>query len=119
MVKSLHSDRNRIVFQKVHQAHTSVEKLSAVLDPFEKFTTDVQLINVAGQGDLHNMADFPYGMALITAYLREQGFKTLLLQYPIWKKNEYYINLLHFKLLYSYSTWNYLVNLWYSGNRKP
>lgn len=55
----------------------------------QKFTTDVQLINVADQGDLHNMADFPYGMALITAYLREQGFETLLLQYSIWKKDEY------------------------------
>jgi len=55
----------------------------------QKFTADVQLINVAGQGDMHNMADFPYGIALITAYLREQGFKTLMLQYPLWKKEEY------------------------------
>ncbi|MBT6229802.1 MAG: radical SAM protein, partial [Candidatus Scalindua sp.] len=53
------------------------------------FSTDVQLINVASQGDLHNMADFPYGMALITAYLREQGFKTLMLQNPTWKNEEY------------------------------
>lgn len=51
--------------------------------------TDVQLINVANQGDLHNMADFPYGIALITAYLREQNFKTLMLQYPTWRKKEY------------------------------
>lgn len=54
-----------------------------------KFTADAQLINVAGPGDMHSMADFPYGMALITAYLREQGFKPLMLQYPIWKKEEY------------------------------
>jgi len=47
----------------------------------QQFTTDVQLINVADQGDMHNLADFPYGIALITAYLREQGFKTLMLQY--------------------------------------
>ena len=53
------------------------------------FSTDVQLINVASQGDLHNMADFPYGMALITAYLREQGVKTLMLQNPTWKNEEY------------------------------
>ena len=55
----------------------------------EKFTADVQLINVAHPGDLHNMADFPYGVALITAYLREQGYETLMLQYPTWKKDEY------------------------------
>ena len=48
----------------------------------QQFVTDVQLINVADQGDMHNFADFPYGIALITAYLREQGFKTLMLQYP-------------------------------------
>jgi len=50
---------------------------------------DVQLINVAGKGDLHFMADFPYGMALITGYLREKGFRTMMLQYPLWKKEEY------------------------------
>src|SRR3972149_3228216 len=55
----------------------------------QKFNTDVQLINVASQGDLHNMADFPYGIALITAYLREQNFKTFMLQYPTWRKKEY------------------------------
>lgn len=54
-----------------------------------KFTADVQLLNVADQGDMHNMADFPYGMALITAYLRKQGFETLLLQYPTWEKEAY------------------------------
>ena len=54
-----------------------------------KYDVDVQLINVAGEGDLRYMADFPYGMALITGYLREKGFKTLMLQYPIWKKEEY------------------------------
>ena len=52
-------------------------------------STDIQLINVASQGDMHNMADFPYGMALITSYLRQQGIDTLLLQYPLWKKEEY------------------------------
>jgi len=55
----------------------------------EKYTVDLQLINVAGEGDLHYMADFPYGMALITAYLREKGFKTMMFQYPTWKKEEY------------------------------
>ena len=60
----------------------------------QKFTADVQLINVADEGDFHYMADFPYGMALITAYLREQGFKTLMLQLPTWKKEEYLKNIL-------------------------
>ena len=55
----------------------------------QKYTADVQLINVADEGDFHYMADFPYGMALITAYLREQGFETLMLQLPTWKKEEY------------------------------
>ena len=55
----------------------------------KKFNNDVQLINVAGKGDLHFMADFPYGLALITAYLRKMGFKTLMLQYPTWKKKSY------------------------------
>ena len=50
---------------------------------------DAQFINVAAQGDMHYMADFPYGLALIVAYLREQGFKTLMLQYPTWMKEEY------------------------------
>ena len=52
-------------------------------------TTDVQMINVASQGDMHDMADFPYGLALMVGYLRDQGFDTQLLQYPIWKKEEY------------------------------
>ena len=52
-------------------------------------TTDIQFINVAGQGDMHYMADFPYGLALLTAYMREQGLRTLLLQYPTWLKDEY------------------------------
>ncbi len=49
------------------------------------FNIDIQLINAAEKGDLHHLADFPYGMALITTYLRQQGVKTLLLQYPIWE----------------------------------
>ena len=52
-------------------------------------TADIQLINVAAKGDMYHMADFPYGMALITAYLRQQGSNVLLLQYPLWKKEEY------------------------------
>ena len=48
----------------------------------KKFTNDIQLINVSQFGDIHHLADWPYGMALITAYLRDQGFKTLMLQYP-------------------------------------
>ena len=52
-------------------------------------TTDVQLINVGGQGDIHDMADFPYGLALMVGYLRAQGFDTQLNQYPTWKKEEY------------------------------
>lgn len=60
----------------------------------QKFNTDIQLINVASQGDMHNMADFPYGIALITAYLREQNFKTLMLQYPTWEKEKYIKNIL-------------------------
>tara|TARA_B100000315_G_scaffold219034_1_gene220713 strand:+ start:3294 stop:5036 length:1743 start_codon:yes stop_codon:yes gene_type:complete len=55
----------------------------------QKFITDVSLINVSKKGDLHNMADFPYGMALIAAYLREQGYITLMLQYPTWKEEKY------------------------------
>jgi radical SAM superfamily enzyme YgiQ (UPF0313 family) len=54
-----------------------------------RYVADVQLINVARKVDMHHLADFPYGMALITAYLRELDFKTLLIQYPIWKKEEY------------------------------
>ena len=57
-------------------------------------TTDVQLINVAAKGDMYHMADFPYGMALITAYLRQQGSNVLLLQYPLWKKEKYLKNIL-------------------------
>ncbi len=52
-------------------------------------TVDMQLINVAKQGDMHYMADFPYGMALLAGYLREQGYNVLMLQYPIWKKKDY------------------------------
>jgi len=55
----------------------------------QKFATDVQLINVGNKGDVHNMADFPYGMSLITAYIRKQGINTLLLQYPLQKKEAY------------------------------
>ena len=54
-----------------------------------QITTDVQMINVADQGDLHDMADFPYGMALMVAYLRTQNIDTLLLQYPTWRKEEF------------------------------
>ncbi len=50
---------------------------------------DIQLINVAAKGDVYHMADFPYGMALITAYLRQQGLNVLLIQYPLWKTKEY------------------------------
>ena len=52
-------------------------------------TTDVQMINVASKGDVHDMADFPYGLAVIVGYLRDQGLETLLLQYPTWKNQEY------------------------------
>ena len=54
-----------------------------------KFETDIQLINVANKGDLHNRGDFPYGMALITSYLRQEGLEVLMLQYPTWLKSEY------------------------------
>lgn len=50
---------------------------------------DIQMINVADVGDVHNMADFPYGMALMVGYLREQGNNTLMLQYPVWQKEHY------------------------------
>ena len=50
---------------------------------------DVQLINCADKGDLHHIADFPYGLALIAAYLREQGYSTLLHQYPAYDKPNY------------------------------
>jgi len=56
---------------------------------FQELKTDVQMINVASQGDMHDMADFPYGLALMVGYLRDQGFETLMLQYPTWKKEEY------------------------------
>lgn len=46
-------------------------------------TVDAQLINVAEQGDLHHLADFPYGMALIVSYMRSQDQSVLFLQYPI------------------------------------
>jgi hypothetical protein len=52
-------------------------------------STDMQMINVADKGDVHNMADFPYGMALMVGYMRDQGLDTLMLQYPIWQKEEY------------------------------
>ncbi len=55
----------------------------------QQLTTDVQMINVAWPGEIHGMGDFPYGMALMVQYLREQGVKTLMLQYPVWKKEEY------------------------------
>lgn len=51
--------------------------------------SDVQLINVALEGDMRHVADYPYGLALITAYLRDQNINTLMLQYPVWKKEEY------------------------------
>ena len=54
-------------------------------------TVDVQMINVADVGDVHDMADFPYGMALMVGYLRDKGFNTLMLQYPTWQK-KYYID---------------------------
>ena len=54
-----------------------------------QYAIDIQFINVADKGDMHSMADFPYGLALMTAYLRKQGIETLMLQYPTWKKEEY------------------------------
>ena len=48
-----------------------------------------KLINCADKGDLHHMSDYPYGLALIAAYLREQGYLTLLNQYPAWDKASY------------------------------
>jgi anaerobic magnesium-protoporphyrin IX monomethyl ester cyclase len=51
--------------------------------------TDVQLINVALDGDVNHIADFPYGMALITAYLRSVNIKTLMLQYPVSNKEDF------------------------------
>jgi anaerobic magnesium-protoporphyrin IX monomethyl ester cyclase len=53
------------------------------------FKTDIQLINVADKGDLHNRGDYPYGMALIQAYLQQEGVESLMLQYPIWLKEEF------------------------------
>jgi len=55
----------------------------------QRITTDVQMINVAAQSDMHDMADYPYGMAVAVGYLRDQGIDTLFLQYPTWKKEEY------------------------------
>jgi radical SAM superfamily enzyme YgiQ (UPF0313 family) len=54
-----------------------------------KFKTDIQLINVADKGDLHNIGDYPYGMALIQAYLLQEGLESLMLQYPTWVKEDY------------------------------
>ncbi|MBM14705.1 MAG: hypothetical protein CMH75_01215 [Nitrospina sp.] len=31
----------------------------------QKFKTNIQFINIADKGDLHNTGGFPYGMALI------------------------------------------------------
>ena len=53
------------------------------------FATDVSLINVASEGDSFDMADFPYGLALMTGYLRGQGFDCLLLQYHTWKEEDH------------------------------
>ena len=55
----------------------------------ELFATDVQLINVAGEGDAYDMADFPYGLALVAGYLRDKGVDCLLLQYHTWKGQEH------------------------------
>jgi anaerobic magnesium-protoporphyrin IX monomethyl ester cyclase len=55
----------------------------------QKFQTDIQLINVAGKGDLHNTGDYPYGMALIMAYLKQEGIDAMMLQYPTWLKEDY------------------------------
>ena len=55
----------------------------------QEFAIDMQLINVAEKGDLRNMADYPYGMAVIAGYLREKGFDVLMCQYPKWKKGDY------------------------------
>jgi len=54
----------------------------------QKPNVDCHLINVANKGDMRHMADFPYGMALITSYLRDQGFNTLMTQYPTWEKEK-------------------------------
>ena len=51
--------------------------------------TDILLINSADQGDLHHMADYPYGMALIASYVRSQGYTASLVQYPAWEKDAY------------------------------
>jgi anaerobic magnesium-protoporphyrin IX monomethyl ester cyclase len=51
--------------------------------------TDILLINSAFKGDLHHMADYPYGMALIASYVRSQGYTASLVQYPHWEKETY------------------------------
>ena len=51
--------------------------------------TDILLINSADQGDLHHMADYPYGMALIASYVRSEGYTASLVQYPAWDKETY------------------------------
>ena len=37
-------------------------------------SVDAQLINVGDAGDIATISDFPYGMALITSYLRSLKF---------------------------------------------
>ena len=54
-----------------------------------RITTDLKLINVGSRGDIHDMADFPYGLALMAGYVRDQGIDAQLLQYPDWKEEEY------------------------------
>jgi len=54
-----------------------------------KLMTDIQLINAADQGDVHHMADYPYGMALIGSYVRSQGYTVSFKQYPAWEKETY------------------------------
>ena len=51
--------------------------------------TDILLINAADKGDLHHMADYPYGMALIASYVRSQGYTASLVQYPSFAKESY------------------------------
>ena len=50
---------------------------------------DIQFINSADKGDLHHMADYPYGVALIVSYVRSQGYTASLKQYPAWDKESY------------------------------
>ena len=55
----------------------------------ERLTTDAVLINVADENEMNGPADFPYGLALIVGYMRDQGLNTKMLQYPTWEKEEY------------------------------